>query len=718
MPKRDQTPQVPEVVERFVKQLVVTHKAVGLYPSTSAIPRENVSIAMGFLRALLQSRGDVRLGVTKEGLLYELAPVFPEQAPYIAFALEMYNRNLSEIRFHAGLTDRDLLTFCEVLRMSPNDLIAAGGFESQLWERQIDAITVTEATTRIVESDGPAEGAAALPPGEPWPPDGQRIDEILVGAFGGRPRDQRLLVRIIQSPGIVRDYLHGSLSSRGSRPAAAHVASHLASLAHVVKGELPGDQPELYRSLAEAILQLDPELRLEVMRDKLLTDARKDEALAAVVRSMRAEEICDILIEGLAEGESNVEGVSRAIRNLALISLAGREEVIQAAGGAMAAAGVDPGTAASVLESATPSRLQVRERPKAGDDDPTDNIIRLVDLAPAQRAGAEDPSIEPLRAEARAGITDADIMGSLVTLVTLDVRPQPFAAIMSIIEDNLGLLLERDEFAAAADAAAALLEAERDRRLSTAQRRRIRNALSSLARTEKMRVVSRAMRLYGQGTPEHSACRRLLEILGQHALEPLLEVLGEEQDMATRKAMVDLISDVAPAHIAVLGERLADRRWYFVRNVVAILGNTRTPEALPHLERTLRHSDARVRRETIRAVTLIRDPRAEQMLGAALADDDPQNVTLAARYLGASGSRNAAAALEVVARGEGSGNREVGPRVEAIEALGRLGQVSSVPVLRQLASPRGLFRREPREVTAAAQAAVARIRPPKGGASS
>ncbi len=707
---------MPEAVGRLVKQLVVTHKAVGLYPTSSAIPRENASIAMGFLRSILQSRGEMRLSVTKEGLLYEQTPVFPGQPTYVAFALEMYNRNLSEVRFHAGVTERDLLAFLEVLKTPLNELVHGGGFESQLWERQVDAVTVTEATTRIVDSDD-APGDAP-PPGEPWPPSVDRIDEILVGAFGGRPRDQRILVRVIQSPELVRDYLIGSLASRGSRPAAAHVESHVASLAHVVKGEMPGDQPELFRSLAEAVLQLDPELRLELIRDKLLTDARRDESLAAVVRSLRVEEICDILVQGLAGHDSNVEGVSRAIRNLALISLAGREEVIQAASKAMVAAGVDEQTAAAVVENATPSRLKVRERPKVDEADPVDNVIRMVDLAPAQRAGAEDPAIESLREEARAGITDADIMGALVTLVTLDVRPEPFAAVMALIEDNLGSLLDRHEFAAAADAAAALLDAETDRRLSTAQRRRVRNALASLARTEQMHLVSKAMRIYGQGTREYTACRRLLEILGQHALEPLLEVLADEQDMATRKAMVDLISDVAPAHIEVLGDKLNDRRWFFVRNVVAILGNTRASVALPYLERTLRHADARVRRETIRAASSIRDPRSEQMLGAALSDDDPQNVTIAARYLGASGSRSAAAALEVVARGEGSGNREVGPRVEAIEALVRLGQTSSLPVLQDIASRKGLLRRESKEVVAAAANGVARIRARKGGAPS
>lgn len=710
------TPQVPDAIERLVKQLVVTHKAVGLYPSTSAIPRENASIALGQLRGILQTRGEMRLGVAKEGLFYEGVPVFPEQPAFAAFALELYHRNVSEVRFHAGVRENDLLGFFDALKRTPSEIASAGGFEHELWEREVDAITVTVVSTRIVDADLPEGAEALMPPGEPWPPDALRIDELLVGAFGGRPRDQRVLARVIQSPDLVRDYLRETVSGRGSRPAAAVVQSHITSLAHIVRNELPADQPELFRSLAEALLDLDPELRASVIRDKLLADARKDEALAEIVRSMRVDEICGILVEGLADGSASVEGVARAVRNLALISLAGREEVVREAEVAMRGAGVAPEVSASVLEGAAPARLRVRERPKTSEEQPVDSIVRLVDLAPAQRAVEHDADIDPLRAEARHGITDADIMGALVTLVTLDVRPEPFAAVMSIVEDNLGSLLDRGEFEAAADAAAALMEAEKDRRLSSAQRRRVRNAIASLARAEQMRTINRAMRRFPVGSMEHAACRRLLSILGQHALDPLLELLAEEQDMSARKTMVDLISGLAPDHIELLGERVGDRRWFFVRNVVAILGNTHSTLALPYLERTLRHGDARVRRETIRSASAIKDLRAEQMLGAALSDEDAQNVTLAARYLGTLGSRGAVPSLEVVARGEGTGNREVGPRVEAIEALVRIAQPSSFDVLAHVAAKRGGFlRREPREVTTAAERAVARLRGQGGG---
>jgi len=149
---------------------------------------------------------------------------------------------------------------------------------------------------------------------------------------------------------------------------------------------------------------------------------------------------------------------------------------------------------------------------------------------------------------------------------------------------------------------------------------------------------------------------------------------------------------------------------------VSILSATKSSAVLPYLERTLRHSETRVRRETIRGLAGITDRRASEMLMAVFADEDAQNVQLAARYLGGSGVRAAIPSLEQVARGEGRGNRENGPRVEAIEALGRLGALEAMPTLEALAGKRAISRAaRARELRAAAESAIAQIRLHQGG---
>jgi HEAT repeat protein len=285
---------------------------------------------------------------------------------------------------------------------------------------------------------------------------------------------------------------------------------------------------------------------------------------------------------------------------------------------------------------------------------------------------------------------------------------------MSMLEEDLAVLVERGDLEVAADAVSALIEALGNDRLKPDQRSRLDDSVNQFTGSRAVGQIVRALQLYRPGTSDYEAAARLLEILDDRTLEALLQLLAEASDMTARKYLIELLSGMAESHIAELAARLGDPRWYFVRNIVTILAATRQPTTLRYFERTIRHPEPRVRRETIRALSVVPDRRATEMLIAALSDDDEQSVQLAARYLGLSGVAGAVSRLEQVAKGQGHGNRDLGPRVEAIEALGRIGAVESMPALKALASRRGLIRgTRGREVRAAAAAALERVR---GGA--
>ncbi|MDO8915065.1 MAG: hypothetical protein Q7W16_03140, partial [Coriobacteriia bacterium] len=141
------------LIERFVKQLNIASKAVRLYPGVSTIPCDNAAVAVGILHQVLERQPVVLLSVAREGLLYEGAPVLPETGAFAAFAREFYARNLSEVRFHAGTTADEIVAFLGIIEMPPEAIVATGGFASELWDRGVSAISVTEVSTRIVDAD-------------------------------------------------------------------------------------------------------------------------------------------------------------------------------------------------------------------------------------------------------------------------------------------------------------------------------------------------------------------------------------------------------------------------------------------------------------------------------------------------------------------------------------------------------------------------------------
>lgn len=706
-------PQVPAAVERFVKQLVVTLKAVLLYPSASSIPRENAQEAAEMLRTVLRDSAEARFRVQKSGLVFEGAPVFEGQPAFESFAQELYNRGLAEVRFHAGATADDIVRFLGILKAPPAELASSGALENRLWDLGVDSITVKQASAKIVDMQPGTEEEAQVPE-EPWPPSPARIDEILAAAFGGRPRDQRLLVRVMQDPEALGGYLRESYTSRGGSAEDTLQSAKLSELAHVAAQQAAEVRPSLYQALAQALGDLEPEIRRRLVAEKLLPEARTDDAVASVLRQVDIDVLCRILVEGLTDEGVSVEGLARAIRNLALISLADRDEVLNAAGAAMRERGLSESVVEDVLEAVTPSHLKITgdQDAAAEAEQPSEAVLKMLDLAPT-RIAAEfetDPGFVEVQEEARRGITDGDVVRALVAVAYLDADGDHADEVIDRVEETIGLLLARGEYDVAADAARAIAAAIDAPDVDSERRQRLIQAQQKLADTDSMRSVAKALRMYRAETAEYEACMSLLQVLGRGAIEPLLEVLADEPDMAARKALVDLISDMAAQHIDELTVRVSDPRWYVARNVVAILGKTRSSAALPALGRTLRHGDARVRRETIRSLASVPDKLADQMLVAALDDPDAQNVQLAARYLGVARTRGAVEGLARVAAGDGRGSREMGPRVEAVEALGRIGDVSAIPLLESLAERRGLIGAgRARELRAAAKAALGAI---------
>lgn len=712
--------RAPASIESLVKQLLVTFKAVKLYPPTSTIPRENAREVVSALRIQLRERSGIRIVVAKEGLFFESLPILPGQPAFDAFARELYARGLSDVRFHAGVTEEEITSFLGILLESPAEIEAAGGFEARLWDRQVDGITIGSAATKIVDTDIPAEQPGEeLVEDDPWPPDNERIEAMLGGPFGVKPREQRLLVRFMASPKLVNRYLADIAVARAAGGAAAALAERISTLARIANGELAEDRHALFRSIAEAVMGLDHETRQELLAERLLADARVDDAVAEIIRQLDLDEVCRALAEGLDPDPVSRDGISRALRNLAMISMAAKDDVSEAARTALADAGVSGENIEEILEGALPTHLHVLRKKDEPEPESIDSALKLIDLAPSRDlvSDEKDEELRQLRAEALTNITDGDVIAALVTIATLERRPEVFGSILASVEDNIVMLVEWGEFEIATDAATALTALAQDDSLDPPMRARVGEVLKTLAAPAQIRVIARAMRVFDSGSPEHIICRRLLSVLGGHTIDSLLEVLADEPDMAARKALVDLVTDLAPSHVQRLGEQVSDPRWYFVRNVVSILGSTRGSDTLPYLGRTLRHPDARVRRETIRALSAVRDRLADEMLIAALMDDDAQNVQLAARYLGKLDARGSSSALIAVARGDGRGSRDIGPRIEAIEALGRMRATEAAPALRELAGRKSIMRSgRAREIRAAAESALKALEAAEGGA--
>jgi len=99
---------------------------------------------------------------------------------------------------------------------------------------------------------------------------------------------------------------------------------------------------------------------------------------------------------------------------------------------------------------------------------------------------------------------------------------------------------------------------------------------------------------------------RLIARLGDAAADPLLDVLAEAESRQARRAILDRLQRLGEALVPKLIPRLADERWYVLRNVLFLAAEMPYPPAGLNAVAFRQHPDQRVRREAYRI--LFKDP--------------------------------------------------------------------------------------------------------------
>lgn len=124
----------------------------------------------------------------------------------------------------------------------------------------------------------------------------------------------------------------------------------------------------------------------------------------------------------------------------------------------------------------------------------------------------------------------------------------------------------------------------------------------------------------------------LLAAWGEPLVDYLIGQIVVEDPIVNRRHIVDYLGLAGRGDARHLTARLADPRWFVVRNVATAIGRTGRKSALPALESAAAHEDDRVRVEVLRAIAALKeDDYLDEALRAL--DDPSPNVRRAATSL-------------------------------------------------------------------------------------
>ncbi len=139
-------------------------------------------------------------------------------------------------------------------------------------------------------------------------------------------------------------------------------------------------------------------------------------------------------------------------------------------------------------------------------------------------------------------------------------------------------------------------------------------------------------------------CEYLAEV-GEPYTELLIERLGNEKDKELRKTWMKLLLELGNITHSTILDRLSDKRWYLVRNLLIILEQQKgkiPPKTLMNLSE---HPHPEVRFEALRILFRVNPSAANRLLLTELENENPQSLKILIPLMAMSNNREVPAQL-------------------------------------------------------------------------
>ncbi len=188
-----------------------------------------------------------------------------------------------------------------------------------------------------------------------------------------------------------------------------------------------------------------------------------------------------------------------------------------------------------------------------------------------------------------------------------------------------------------------------------------------------------------------------MEFLDRHAIIPFMSILGELEGIHGRKIVINILIHIGKMDIHAVAKGLQDDRWYVVRNIIYILRHIGDKKAVEYLLATAKHSDERVRKETIRALGELKSPLALQTLKDCLGDADVSIRKSAVKALGTIGSETAKRLVLERVSGKDFRDSDFDEKKEFYEVLSRWNDADITDFMARTLRKRSLFRKAKRD---------------------
>jgi HEAT repeat protein len=735
------------IQEKAVDTLVIMNSAIvnlRLYPPTNAMIIKTIDKFYETLMALFEDETSIIFAESDRNLLLSGEPLSQKYLgkPQVAiFLMLMINWGMKSLTFEKGLEKSELILFLQIMAQKPDDVKSKGGLEQVIAEGNMPHILINQKIYIAKDQDQQIVASLEIKDEDIVKYITSEVSNAILDTQKVKEmaKDPEWVSRIFQSG--MQSINDGTISSTKLSEGMLHMLRTLDKITE------HADREKISQLIAAYIADMDAELiastlsqnienildnrlfedimkkmswdtfekvyhKFHHMADSITTEDkgahdRRTEAIQQTYRHVMSSEKGIVLRTQIHEKQAREEEEER--KRISSLKETGSSIIHN----------LDVGTLDEGIANSLPRVVQ--ELFAEGENETAEGIIKrlsyklLIDdiTARAHASAALAEILENLSAEQKLHILQS-LSGKIVDWLKYESAYSPaLHTISTQLKDLAHTLIRTRQFSDCYPIVHVFHLIISNQIQKNEEIRSVASAaLKEIASDEIVDILMEEIRADKDNL--HKEPARIQAMLSEFSLNRLLEILQNSDDSSERVLVLNLIAEIGPVATQIIVDKIdPNAPWFYLRNLLRLLGKIGKEEHARVLEPLLFHEDQRVQREALKGISNIGgNTRGKILLDALSKCDDLFKASIVAT-LGSLKYRSALLPLMDLFRAKLSVPDEVkfDLQEKICLALGNIGDKEALPFLTEISKQKGFlgFRSYSPAVKTAAVKAIGRI---------
>jgi hypothetical protein len=661
---QEKLPLDARLLSDAVIELNISRRSVGLYPPEHPIVRASIERAFEHMQKLFEIRAEITLGIAKDALIVDEYTLDRRNPVFREFAQTLHTKGIAAVTFSLGLNQGDLTRLHELISSKDTPI------GRELVERAEREISHIKLSPIDFGNFGFVEGArrSGTAAGNVW-------EDYVYGLLEGKLGEGDGLQDILSvPPETVADMVNAALPEGAGNENESY---DRVITAYIRKKSSSKISREAFTKFFSFIDGLKPEIKRQFLSragTRLTDDIGDVEAIINGMTPESFEKIAELFTENSSLVPTTLKNLMDKLSSVRKGKMGNFDFFLN---DTAVLHDIELGDEVIKLFGEDNFHAYVGKEYQR-------ELERMLEVKAEDSAG-----FIRLRKDWDEEVVDREALEIILELLHEDyLKSEDYLTLITKLSEFMNVFTETGRFEEILDTYNTLM--------THVLSGKFKNEASSIVdyffHSEEFiaRLVD-AFRLWGRR--DRNGAVRLARALRRSIIMPLFGVLEEEKDAGMRKFLLSVLEAIGSDVLPLAVERLADSRWYVVRNMICLIRDCHGQKQLDNIRRFLKHENINVSMEALRTLLHFKTLDAIPQLRACLQSEAQDVRTGAIRLAGTYRVKEAVPYLINYLEKRDLFGAEAYYRTDIVRALSEIGDIRAVETLEKICRARALFNR-------------------------